>query len=218
MFKKREILPILIIVLVAVLGFIFYPLLPEEVPNHWNARGEVDAYASKEFFVIFYSSLTLAVYLLMSLIPKIDPLKKNYLKFENVYFWTKVSLVVFFSLMYVFTLFFSLGKISLNINFFIIPLISLLYIILGMFLPKIKRNYFFGIKTPWTLNSEEVWDKTHAFSGKLFIVFGLISLSGILFKNNASALVFLISILIAALGSVLYSYIIFRKLDKDGNN
>lgn len=217
MFNKRELLPISMIVLIIILGFVLYPSLPEQMPSHWNAQGEVDAYTGRTFSVVLYPAMTLFIYLLMFVLPKIDPLKKNYDKFSNVYFWTKVLLVGFFSLIYIFTLFFSLGKISFNISFFIVPLISLLYIVLGIFMPKIKKNYFYGIRTPWTLNSEEVWNETHRVAGKLFVGAGIISLFGVLFKGQISMIIFLISILTAAFGSVIYSYIIFKKLD-NGNN
>jgi uncharacterized membrane protein len=218
MFNKRELLPISMIVLIIILGFVLYPSLPEQIPSHWNAKGEVDDYSGKMFSVVFYPALTLFVYLLMLVLPKIDPLKKNYAKFSNVYFWTKVVFVGFFSLIYIFTLFFSLGKISFNISYFIVPLISVLYLILGFFMPRIKKNYFYGIRTPWTLNSEEVWDRTHKMAGKLFIGAGIISLFGSLFEGEISMIIFLITVLSAAFGSIIYSYIVFKKIKKNGNN
>jgi uncharacterized membrane protein len=219
MFKKKELLPISIIILTIVLGFIFYSSLPEQVPSHWNAQGQIDDYSGRMFSVIFFPALTLFIYLLMSVLPNIDPLKKNYEKFSNVYFWTKVILVVFMSLMYIFTLLASLELITFNIRYMIIPLLSLLYLVLGYFMPKIKKNYFYGIRTPWTLNSEEVWDETHKMAGKLFIGAGIISLFSILFEGEISFIIFMVSILGAAFGSVIYSYIIFKRLSKrNGDN
>jgi uncharacterized membrane protein len=218
MFKKKEILPIAIIILTFVLGFVLYSSLPEQVPSHWNAQGEVDGWSGKTFAVVFYPALTLFIYLLMSFLPKIDPLKKNYEKFSGVYYWTKVTLVGYFSLMYVFTLLTSLGIIDFSIRFFMVPLMSALFIVLGSFMPKIKKNYFYGIRTPWTLNSEEVWDRTHVMAGKLFVGAGIVSLISILFKGDLVMIIFMISILGAAFGSAIYSYIIFKKLQKNGNN
>ena len=101
--------------------------------------------------------------------------------------------------------------IMININYFIIPLISIFYIVMGIFMPKIKKNYFVGIRTPWTIHNENVWNKTHQFSGKLFILAGIISLLGI-FAQNYAFIIFLTAILSAAFASVAYSYFAFRKL------
>jgi len=118
--------------------------------------------------------------------------------------------VAFFISIYFYTLWAAFGA-KLNINYFIFPVFSLFFIFLGIFLPKIKKNYFVGIKTPWTIHSEETWDKTHQFSGKVFIAAGIISLLGLLLPKY-SFLIFITAALSAALISVISSYFIFRKI------
>jgi len=208
---KKEILPILLIAIIFIVSFILYPQLPDKIPSHWNSRGEIDAWSSKNFTVFFYPGLTLGIYLLMLFIPLIDPLRKNYSKFTNIYFGIRTALVSFFILLYLYTLWIASGG-ELNINYFMIPLISLLFIVLGIFMPKIKKNYFVGIRTPWTIHSEKVWNETHKLAGKLFIGAGLISFAG-LFVIDYAIVIFLVAILSAAFGSVIYSYFIFRKIE-----
>ncbi len=208
--SKKEVFPLTIIIVCFVVGFYLYPQLPEQVPSHWNAQGEIDDWAGKNFTVLFFPSLTLVIYLLMTFIPLIDPLRRNYHKFAIPYFFFRLTLVLFFCLLYLYTLYSGLG-FNININYFIIPAISLLFIIIGAFLPKIKKNYFVGIRTPWTIHSEEVWDKTHKVAGKLYILAGLISLVGLLFINQA-IFIFITAIILAALISVIYSYLVFRKI------
>ena len=210
--SKKEIIPLSLILLIFIVGILLYPGLPERMPTHWNAQGEVDGWGSRNFAVFFFPCLIAAVYCLMLFIPLIDPLKKNYPLFARPYFYFRLLFVSFLSSVYLYTLAAGFGW-QMNINYLIIPANALLFILIGFFLPKIKKNYFVGIKTPWTLHSEEVWNKTHQFSGKLFIAAGLVSLLG--FFNFWF---FVIPILTAALGSIVYSYFVFRRVKGFNNN
>ena len=212
---KKEILPIVLIILAFVVGLLSYSSLPETIPSHWNAQGEIDAWSSRNFGVFFLPSITLGIYLLITLIPLIDPLKKNYSKFAIPYFWFRTLFILFFVLLYFYTLWAAL-ETKLNINFFIIPAFSILFILIGIFLPKIRKNYFVGIKTPWTIHSEEVWDKTHQFGGKCFIVGGILAIFSLLFPQYFLS-IFIAVILLTALTPIIYSYFIFRKINKLNN-
>ena len=152
----------------------------------------------------------------MTFLPLIDPLRKNYAKFSLSYYWFRTVFVLFFVLLYFYTLGAALGT-KMNINNFILPAFSLLFILIGLFLPKVKKNYFVGIRTPWTIHSEEVWDKTHQFSGKLFVAAGLAALVG-LFLPDYSFPIFIGAVLAAAFGSIIYSYFVYRKIKGFNNN
>lgn len=208
-FNKKEIIPIGLILIAFLIGFMLYPDLPERIPSHWNAQGEVDGWMNKDFAVIFIPGIALLIYLLMVFLPRIDPLRSNYPQFSSVYFGLRTALVVFLVGVYIFTLATGLGY-TLNINYFMLPAMSLLFILIGLFLPRIKKNYFVGIRTPWTIHSEKVWDKTHQFAGKLFIAAGIIILAGILVPQYTFWFI-IIPALGAALGSVAYSYIVFTR-------
>lgn len=211
LFTKKEILPIILIIAIFTIGFLLYPKLPERIPSHWNAQGKIDSWSGKNFTIFFFPCLILGLYLLMIFLPLIDPLRENYRKFSQPYFYFRLLLVVFLGAIYLYTLLAGLGW-QFNIIYFVLPLFSILFILLGLFLPKIKKNYFVGIRTPWTIHSEEVWDKTHQFSGKIFIAAGLIGLIGFLIPSYAF-LIFIISVMAAALISIIYSYFVFRKLE-----
>jgi len=207
---KKEILPIALILLAFIVGSFLYFQLPDKMPSHWNAQGQVDAWSSKNFGVFFFPGITLGIYFLITFIPLIDPLRRNYPKFAIAYFWFRTLFVLFFVLLYFYTLWVALGT-KLNINYFIIPAFSVLFILIGIFLPKVRKNYFVGIRTPWTIHSEEVWDKTHQFSGKVFVAAGAISLAGLLFPEYCF-LILMAAILSATFISVIYSYFVFRKI------
>ncbi len=210
--SKKEIIPIGLIIVMVIVGIAFYTsaCLPDKVPTHWNAQGEVDGYNSKTFTVLFFPILTLAIYLLLLFIPLIDPLRENFKKFANVYFAFKMILVLFMSALYFYTLFNAIGY-SFNIKFFMIPAMSAMFIAIGVFLPKIKRNYFAGVRTPWTLHSDEVWTETHKFAGKAFIIVGALSAFSLLLGEHAFW-VFIVLILVGSLLPVPYSYYLYRKL------
>lgn len=203
---KKEIFPVCLILIIFIIGIFLYPVMPDRMPTHWNAQGEIDGWSSRNFAVFFFPCMIAALYLLMLFLPLIDPLKRNYSLFIRPYFCFRLLFVCFLSFLYLYTLAAALGW-KMNINYFIIPAEALLFILIGVFLPRIKKNYFVGIRTPWTLHSEEVWDKTHQFAGKLFIIAGIASLLG--FFNFWF---FIAPILGAALISVIYSYFIFRRI------
>ena len=207
---KKEIVPLTLIILMAVAGFLAYNKLPEQVPSHWNASGEVDVYSSKNFAVFFAPLLAFGLWLLLICLPLIDPLRKNYQKFSKPYFALRAALVLFLGLLYGFTLAAGLG-VRINIKFFIVPSISILIAVFGFFMPKIKPNWFVGIRTPWTLQSDEVWQKTHQFAGKTFVLSGLLSIFSLLFRQYSFA-IFLFVVLAGALAPVAYSYFVFKQM------
>ncbi len=206
-FTKKEILPICIIIFSAFVGFALYPQLPHEVPVHWGPQGVVDAWFSKNLAVIFFPVLILLIYLMLTFIFLFDPLKKNYFEFSEAFFWFRTIMVLFLSFIYLFSLTAAI-KGELDIIYFIIPTLSLFLIYLGLFLPSVKRNYFIGIRTPWTLHSEKVWDKTHYFSGKIFIGAGILSFFSILFSEYAFYIFLFIILGLVFIPSV-YSYYLF---------
>ena len=210
MFTKKEILPIILIIFAFGFGFLIYPKLPNQIPSHWNIEGEIDNWSVKNFAVFFFPALTLVVYLLMTFISLIDPFRKNYLKFSRPYFWFRFLFVAFLISLYLYTLGAAFGA-ELKINYFIIPALAVFFILLGLFMPKIKRNYFVGIRTPWTIHSEETWNETHKFAGRVFIIAGIASLIGLFFLEY-SFVIFIIAIMSAVIMSVTYSYFVFRRM------
>ena len=143
---------------VTAIGFYNTSCLPDKLPTHWNAQGEIDGYSSKNFVLFFYPAITLFLYLLLIFLPAIDPLRKNYEKFKTPYYFIRLILVIFFAALFFVSIAAGYG-LKWDIKYLIIPLISLMFITFGIFMPKIKQNWFVGIKTPWTLGSKEVWEK-----------------------------------------------------------
>ena len=208
---KYELVAIALVVLSFLTAFVVYPTLPEKVPIHWNAKGEVDGYGSPLFGAFIFPAIGVFIIFLFWLIPKIAVFKENFKKFEKEYYLLEIFLILYFIIFYILTLLPNFG-FEFNMSFGVVPLVSFLFIVLGIMMPRFKRNFFVGIRTPWTLANEEVWDKTHKLGGKVFIAMGLISLLALLFPSMF--LVLFMAPLIAGIAIiVIYSFIEFRKIN-----
>jgi uncharacterized membrane protein len=211
--KKINILILILIAASFAIAGYAYNIIPEgKVASHWNTAGIVDGYMPKFFGLFLMPIISVALFLLLVFIPKIDPLRKNVDKFRSYYDSFILVIILFFFYIFMLTIIANLGY-RFNMNYAIVPAFSILFIYLGAIMKKMKRNWFIGIKTPWTISSDEVWDKTHLLGGKLFIAAGVIAFLGIFFQDYLWLFV-LIPILAAAFIPVVYSYLIYRKIKR----
>jgi len=206
-------LPWILIIIIFLFGLYLYPQLPAKIATHWNINNQADGWGSKNFAVFFVPLLTLGLYLLLSFIPLIDPLKKNIEAFAHLYFWFKLCFILFFGLLHFLTLYAALGH-QINIGRFVILGIAVLFFFIGLFLPKIKRNYTIGIRLPWTIHSETVWDKTHKFGGKVFISLALLMALSSFFSGKIAFVILMAGIILLLFSLAIYSYWEFRKIEK----
>ena len=208
----KEALPLLFISWAIIFGVAVFmaPCVPDQLPSHWNAQGQVNSYTSKPLAVFLFLGLIIAFYILLVFLPRLDPFRKNYQQFANVYYWLRLMMAGFFVAFYIIFLLAASGHLS-NIQKAIIPLMAFLFVGMGFLMPKIKRNYFVGIKTPWTLHSDEVWAKTHKLAGWCFIAAGALCFFT-LWAGDWAFVLFMIIILLAVLSPVVYSYLEYKKL------
>lgn len=195
-------------------SIIVYPYLPDKVPGHWNIHGQVDAYYPRSFGAFFAPFLTIAIYLLMLFIPLLDPRRDNYQRFSGAYTFLRWSLVIFFMLVYAATILVALGY-QVNVALLVKAMVAILFIIIGNYMGQFRHNYFVGIKTPWTLANEEVWQRTHRMGGRIWVLGGFICLAMAFFQAGWSAYVFFAALLLMTFIPMVYSYIIFNKLADD---
>ena len=208
MFKKNLKLLIvtsLIILLPIAAGLILWNQLPEQIPTHWNASGEIDGWGSKAFAVFGMPALMLVFQWLCVLGTSADPKKANHPeKIVQLVLWIIPVLNVVLSVL---TYMAALGK-AVRVEVVLPVIIGLVLTIVGNYLPKCKQNYTIGIKIPWTLNSEENWNRTHRFAGWLWTICGLlIMLTGFL----GGFWIFFGIVLVMVLVPFLYSFILHRK-------
>lgn len=199
---------VIVLLLFAVSAF-FYPQLPDKLASHWNAAGQADGYSSKFWGLFMLPIIAIFLSLLLVFIPRLDPLKANVEKFKGYYYGFVIVFLLFFFYLHLLTIFFNLGY-TFNMTTFLIPAFATLFYFMGFMVSKAKRNYFIGIRTPWTLASDSVWDKTHKLGGKLFKIAAIITLLGVLLGQYAIWFM-LVPISLVAIITVVYSYLVFRK-------
>ncbi len=207
--RKNEIIILGIILLSFAIGVYLYPKMPEKVASHWNAQGEVDGYMSKFWGLFLMPIISIGLLFLFILIPKIDPLKENIKKFRKYFDGFIVLMIAFLFYIYLLTVFWNIG-IRFDMGQLTIPALGILLYYTGLLIENSKRNWFIGVRTPWTLSNEKVWDKTHRIGGKLFRIAGVIAFSGILFPNYGRFFILIPAILVP-LYLVIYSYFEYQK-------
>ncbi len=207
---KKE-LPFIVIVLLPFLYLAYiWNQLPAKVPVHWNVKGDIDRYGDKAELILIPLLLPLLVYVIFLVVPRIDP-KKKLDKMGNKLQNLKLLMTTLMSMLALFILY-SAQNQSFDQSNYLFILIGILYIILGNYSKIIKPNYFIGIRTPWTLESESVWKETHKLGGKLWFIGGIIVvLSGFILGNKPNLIVFLTITTINAIVPIVYSYMLFKK-------
>lgn len=207
--RKSTIAAVAILAASFAIGLYFYPQMPETMPSHWNSQGEVDGYTSRFWGLFLMPFVISGIFLLFIAIPRIDPMRYNIEKFRGHY-GAFMAIVMFF-MMYVhaLTIAWALGY-KYNMMSALSPAMGVLFFFAGVLVEKAERNWFVGIRTPWTLSSEEVWKKTHRIGGKMFKISGIICAAGFLLPSYAIYLV-LVPALFTAIFTVVYSYFAYRK-------
>jgi uncharacterized membrane protein len=192
-----------------VISIALYPGLPDLIPTHWNAAGEVNGYMQKFWGVFLVPFLMLGFTALLTFIPRIDPKRANYAKFQDYYDGFILVFALFLLAVQMMILLWALGMpISPNILFPV--LVGVLFFYIGILLDHTEPNWFVGIRTPWTLSSETVWRKTHKRGALAFKIAGVFMVSGILIPDYVIYLVLALGIGVAAY-TVVYSYQEYQK-------
>ncbi|MDO8443279.1 MAG: SdpI family protein [bacterium] len=206
---KTEVWPLLIFLATVGLSFWVYPQLPEKVISHWDFNGKANGWTSREFYAIFFPALLAVIYALFRVLPKFDPNSDRYKEFAGAYLAIRNSILLVLFIVFAAASFANLGYI-VNICEIVAGAIGFIMIVLSNYFKKLKRNWFVGIRTPWTMSSENVWNKTHLLGSKLFIFLGL---SFILIPWLAPVIGFLILFVEAIIlmpWIVIYSYVLYK--------
>jgi uncharacterized membrane protein len=203
-----------IIVLSLLVSFYLYPSAPEKMAIHWNAEGKADGFGNKTIGLFLLPGILLVLYLLFLAIPKIDQLKKNIESFHDSYDMAILGIILFLAYIFALSIIYNFGR-QFNMTVMLLPAFASLFYIIGEMLHFSKRNWFIGIRTPWTLSNDVVWDKTHKLGAMLFKVCAGLSLFGIVLQNHA--ILFVIGpVLLCSLYLIFYSYIEFKKQQSTG--
>jgi len=191
--------------------------LPAQVPTHFDFAGNVDTWSGKNTLLFLPGALGIAIYLVLLLIPVFDP-KRKIQQMGNKYYTFRFLLTFFFSIFAIYLLYVSKTGVMKS-PAMLIALVGVLFAILGNYFQTVRPNYFIGIRTPWTLESEEVWRKTHHLSGRLWMAGGILMavLAFIICNNLILAIMLGVLFTILVIVPVVFSYTEFKKETESGN-
>jgi len=213
--KRISLIQIIKVAMVAgvlVMSWLSYPNLPDKMPMHWNLEGEVDNYWPKEKGVLVIPTISMLMLMGFALLPSVDPKKKKYRLFKTEWEIIQVGLLGFMTYISGVTLY-AAGHPNINVGTLIMVGTGALFILMGNYLSKIRQNWFIGIKTPWTLASEDNWNKTHRFASWCFVVAGVVILTGVSLGLLMPVLL-IGGIILASLLPLTYSFLLFKKQER----
>ena len=206
--KNQLILTSIVMLIPVIIGLLLWNRLPEQIPSHWDINGNVDGWSSKGFAVFAFPAILLALHWICVIASTTDPKHKNYHpKMITLVLWICPVLgLVLSTLMYTAAL-----GYPLRIEIIMPLLVGLMFLIVGNLLPKCPQTYTMGIKLPWTLASEENWNKTHRFGGKVWVGGGILTMATA-FLGIFWLLIGVLVVMVVA--PTLYSYLYYRKYEK----
>lgn len=193
-----------------IVSAVFYPKMPAIMASHWNASGRVDGYMNKSIGMFLIPAIMAGQALFFYAILLIDPLRKNIRKFRIYYEGFILLITGFLLAVHLFMIAWNLG-IRFSMNIFMPLMMAILFFVMGAILPKLRPNWFMGIRTPWTLSNETVWIKTHWLGGIAFKMAAILVLFGVVWPKYAVLFV-LVPILAASVVTVLYSLAVYFRL------
>lgn len=211
---KTSIIVLVLIAVAVTAGALLWNQLPEQMASHWNVDDEVDGYMPKFWGVFLMPVVTLGMFGLFLLLPNVDPLKANIAKFRGAFNLFILLITVFMLYIHGLTMAWSLGYRNFRMSAAMLPFLGALFIFIGYMLRQAKRNFFIGIRTPWTLSSDTVWDKTHQLGSILFIASGALAILGSFLGGTAAFWLLFIPLIGSTLFLVVYSYVLYRNETK----
>jgi len=201
----------LAMLLIAVtLSIVFYPTLPDPMPTHWNASGEIDGWSPKPLGAFLMPLIMAGMVALFAALPRISPRGYPLDEHSRGYRAIELSIVAFMLCVHVVMLLASTGR-RIDMSMIVPLLVGALFVVLGNYMTKMRRNFFIGIRTPWTLADEDVWYRTHRLGGRVFVAAG-VALMIVPFAGAAQHAAFTAIAIAAAFIPIVYSYVIYRRL------
>ena len=213
--KNTFIISFTLIICATLGGLLFWNQLPDPVASHWGLNDQVNGTMPKFWGVFLMPLISIGMMLLFLAIPLIDPLKANVAKFRESFNTFIVLMIVFLIYIHGLTLSWNLGYTGIHMSTAILPAIGLLFFFIGDMMSKTKRNYFIGIRTPWTLASDTVWDETHRIGGILFKISALLAMASILLPPIYAFILLLFPLLGSTFFTIAYSYVLFQREAKN---
>jgi len=204
--------PLLAILLAdLVYGLLSLRALPARVPVHWGASGEVDGWGPPWMNALLPPAIAAGLYLLFLFVPLVDPRRKSYALFPDTLRFFRWLIVLGLVGLHVVLVRVSLGD-AIRVDFVVRLGIGLLFAALGNRFGKLRQNFFFGIRVPWTIMNEEVWNRTHRMAGRLWVAGGLLLAAAAFLPPRPGIAAFVVVTVVLVAVPVLHSYVLYRRI------
>lgn len=209
--RHRFLIAAIFVLTSAILSVLAAPDLPAQMASHWNAAGEPDGTMTKPIALALIPAMAAVLLVVFAVIPRIGPLRENIATFRPVYDWFVVVFSAFMAVIHGGVIVFNLGY-EFDFTLLVLAAVAGLYYYVGVLLAHAERNWFVGIRTPWTLSSDEVWERTHHLGSRLFKLTAIISLVGLFFGDAAIYFLIVPALLTAGI-TVIYSYYLYERIE-----
>jgi len=188
-----------------------YTRLPEQVPMNWGFNGTVTYGNKVQLWIVFSLGIIMAV--MFDVLPKIDPKRANYKRFGKYYDLFALTMIIFLMIMQGVVLVESFKPNTVQVGQLVAIVVGVLFMITGNIMPKIKTNFYMGIRTPWTLSNTDVWNKTHRLGGRLMFLVGALTIICSVFLNSSvTFIIMMVGVVCMATITLVMSYIWYRRL------
>ncbi len=208
-YKWTLLIASVIILLPVLLGIMLWDKLPDVIATHWGVNNEPNGFSSKTMAVFGIPLSMLAMQWFLVLMVELDIKKKNHgPQMLKLMLWTIPVMTVLVSAV---TYSYALG-FKLNVGFFALMFVGILFMVIGNYLPKCRQNWTMGVRTRWTLSDPENWNATHRFAGPMWMLGGFIVILGSFFSSHTAAVIGIVAVfLVMAFVPVLYSYLYYKQ-------
>ena len=206
----RKWIPLVLIVAAVIMSIVAYPQLPEQMPTHWSASGDVNGWSSRLWGAWLIPLIMALVWFMMRAIPHVDPRRANYPKFSGMYDWLVILILAFMLVMHAVVLMAAIG-IPVRTDRVILPAVGAFIGIMGLMIPQAQPNWFVGIRTPWTLTSDLSWERTHKLGGKLFVALGLLMVVSTFIAPETAIWILVVAAVAITIFLFAYSYQAWKK-------
>ena len=206
----RKWIPVLIIAAAIIASALTYPSAPPRIATHWDLQGHPNGWSNRVWGVWMIPLFLIGMWALLRFLPVIDPRGRNYAKFGGAFEGIMISLMLFLLGLHLVVLRAALGY-PVNLQR-VLPIgVGVLFVVIGNLLPRARPNWFIGLKTPWTLSSDRVWEKTHRLGGRIFVAGGIIMILAAFVSAQWAHVVLFAVILLCSAGVMVYSYLEWRR-------
>ena len=205
----RKWIPLALIVAAWAISLAVFERLPDRIPTHWNMQGEVDGWSGRAIGAFGLPAMMIAIWGLCYWLPAIDPRRESYAKFRATYDLVVAAIIALMLLVHAAVLGTSLGH-DIPVAMIIPMLVGGLLVLIGNLLPRARPNWFFGIRTPWTLSNDRVWERTHRIGGRVMVLAGLLVAATAFAAPPWPGILIPVAAVGAAIVPIVYSYVVWR--------